>query len=187
MLYNRLKIFLSLVILIGLTGCGYSSLYKTDTKTGYSGSYSTGVTDELKQIRIAPIANRIGQIVKNRLLDNLTPRGVSQEPKYELRVSIPKPIVRDQVLEQDTTATRKAARYEAEYSLYRNGEEIVEGASRIEVSYNILKNPYSTLASQKDSERRAAKILADDITLRLAAYFKNPYKIKKKKSDKGKK
>lgn len=174
MLYNNLKIFLLLGFIVCLSGCGYSSLYKKNVSNGYGLSHSESIIDELKQIRIRPIANRVGQHVKNRLLDNLSPLGAPENPKYSLRVDIPKPEVRDQVLEQDTTATRKTARYKAKYFLYNeNNEELVEGASRIEVSYNVLKNPFSTLTSQKDAERRAAKILADDITLRLAAYFKS--------------
>ena len=42
---------------------------------------------------------------------------------------------------------------------------------KIYVSYDILANPYSTTMAQKKTETDAAKIIADDIALRLGAYF----------------
>ncbi len=173
MLYKKIKILVLTLFVISLTGCGYSSLYHKEQTKGYGMTYSLNVVDQLKQIKVLHIGERVGQILRNRLLDNLSPLGETTEPKYYLSVSVPAPSIRDQVLEQDTTATRKTARYNASYNLKQGDNIIVNGKSRIEVSYNVLKNPYSTLISQKDAERRAAKILADDITLRLAAYFKS--------------
>ena len=39
------------------------------------------------------------------------------------------------------------------------------------MSYDILANPYSTTMAQKKTEENAAKIIANDIALRLGAYF----------------
>ena len=39
------------------------------------------------------------------------------------------------------------------------------------VSYDILANPYSTTMAQKKGDENAAKIIANDIALRIGAYF----------------
>ena len=39
------------------------------------------------------------------------------------------------------------------------------------VGYDILGNPYSTTVAQKKVEKNAARMLSDDVSLRIGAYF----------------
>ncbi len=50
-------------------------------------------------------------------------------------------------------------------------EKVLSGDSIAYVSYDILANPYSTTMAQKKGDEDAAKIIANDIALRLGAYF----------------
>ena len=59
-----------------------------------------------------------------------------------------------------------------------NNEECLKGDSVAYVSYDIMANPYSTTMAQKKTEADAAKIIANDIALRLGAYFHSQMKEK---------
>ena len=48
---------------------------------------------------------------------------------------------------------------------------MIEGKSWIFLSYDLLDNPYSTTMDKKKVEKDGAKILANDISLRIGAYF----------------
>ncbi len=50
------------------------------------------------------------------------------------------------------------------------------GDSIAYVSYDILANPYSTTFAKKKTQTDAAKIIANDITLRIGAYFHARFK-----------
>ena len=78
----------------------------------------------------------------------------------------------DQALRNDITATRKKVIYKVTYVL-RNPERktLINGTSVAYTGYDILRDPYSTTFAQKKVEKNAAKIIANDISLRLGAYF----------------
>ena len=79
--------------------------------------------------------------------------------------------VTQQALRRDITATSERVIYKVGYQLLQNSDVLVSGDSVAYVSYDILANPYSTTMAQKKTETDAAKIIADDIALRLGAYF----------------
>ncbi|MCM0018613.1 MAG: hypothetical protein NBV67_01330, partial [Tagaea sp.] len=63
-----------------LAGCGFEPLHRATAR----GS----AADSLAAIRIDPIADRSGQILRNYLLDRLSPRGTPARPDYVLRVRL---------------------------------------------------------------------------------------------------
>ncbi|MCK5295608.1 MAG: hypothetical protein KAJ75_01840, partial [Alphaproteobacteria bacterium] len=73
----------------------------------------------------------------------------------------------------DDTATRATISYLANYQLLHKKDTVVTGSSKAVTGYNILKTAHGTLASEKDTKARAAKILANDISLRLAVFFRD--------------
>ena len=169
---NKILILFSWIFL--LAACGFEPLYakKQNSNAWYfSGNFDNSVTHEMSQISIEPIGERYGQQVRNQLLDLVTPLGSPKTPKYRLYVT-PKPKqVTQQAMRQDITATRERIKYEVSYYLEQNDKNILNGNSISFVSYNILSNPYSTTTAQKKTEEDAAKIIANDIALRLGAYF----------------
>ncbi len=159
-----------------LASCGFEPLYverSQDEGWYYNGKFDTSITDEMALIEVAPISDRLGQMLRNELLDSFTPKGQPQVPAYRLRVDdIQKEVVL-QALRDDITATRERVKYTINYTLYdaQSNKELVHGDSLVYLSYDILSNPYSTTFAQKKAEKNAARILANDISLRLGAYF----------------
>lgn len=168
-----MKHILILVFVVLISSCGFKPLYIQNTEKNFYNGDAQGhsVVNELALIKISPISERFGQQIRNKLLDLLTPKGAPIKAKYRLKVVLDKKIVSQQALRDDVTATSERVDYTVKYTLYKESQELVSGDSFAFVSYNILNNPYSTTMAQKKSEEDAANIIANDIALRLGAYF----------------
>lgn len=164
------------VFVLMLAACGFEPLYverHSDERWYYKGNFDASIANEMAQIKVEPAGERVGQLVRNELLDNLTPKGIPDRPKYRLNIEH---IVKDtskQAMRDDITATRERVEYKLNYILtdVSNGETLVRGDSLALLGYDIMANPYSTTFSQKKIEEDAAKIMADDVSLRIGAYF----------------
>ena len=169
------------VLLLLLGACGFEPLYVQRKSSGlwyFEGTFDTSISSQMAQIKIDPIANRFGQQLRNSLLDLITPQGAPKNPKYHLSVSLRSRNVVQQAMRDDITATSERVSYVVDYSLWQNNEECLKGDSVAYVSYDIMANPYSTTMAQKKTEADAAKIIANDIALRLGAYFHSQMKEK---------
>lgn len=168
------KILLPLLGVLFVAACGFEPLYaKKQNNNGwyFGGEFDDSVTKEMASIDIELIAGRFGQLVRNNLLDLMTPLGAPKKPKYRLYVIPLDKVITQQAMRRDITATRERIRYKVNYYLEHNGKKVLTGNSISFVSYDILSNPYSTTMAQKKTEDNAAKIIANDIALRLGAYF----------------
>ncbi len=163
------------VCLVGLlSGCGFEPLYvqkKNESPWFFNDQYDASISRELAQVKVEPIGERFGQQIRNQLLDLLTPKGTPKKPKYRLFAKLESKTVTQQALRRDITATSERVIYRVVYHLEEGTETIVSGNSVAYVSYDILANPYSTTMAQKKTETDAARIVANDIALRLGAYF----------------
>ena len=169
------KIGLAVLVLFVVAACGFEPLYVQKTskedKWYFDGDFDNYVTDQMAQIKIVVTGERLGQQIKNNLLDLLTPQGVPAKPKYYLYVNPVQENEYDQALRSDITATRKRIDYKVNYYMTQNSKEVMKGNTVSFVSYDILDNPYSTVISRKKVQQDAAKIMANDIALRLGAFF----------------
>lgn len=164
--------FLSLLL---FSACGFEPLYvqrsEGDKKWYFDGDFDNYVTDQMAQVKVVASGERLGQLIKNYLLDLLTPRGVPENPKYVLYVNPVKENEYDQALRSDITATRKRIDYKIEYYMMEDSKKVLKGNTVSFVSYDILDNPYATVISRKKVQKDATKIMANDIALRLGAFF----------------
>lgn len=167
------KILAGLVCFL-IASCGFEPLYvqKQHHEGWYfGGKFDTSISEEMAKVDVEPIADRFGQEVRNQLLDLLTPKGVPAKPKYRLYVVLTAKDTYQQAMRRDITATSERVIYRVEYRLLEDNEQLVHGNSVAYLSYDILDNPYSTTMAQKKTETDGAKIIANDIALRLGAYF----------------
>lgn len=159
-----------------ISACGFQPLYvekKHSNAWYFGGDFDTSISEEMAQVKVEPIEERFGQIIRNELLDNLTPRGVPSHPKYRLFVELKEKSIVQQALRNDITATREQVKYTVEYIMTNaaEGKELVRGNSVSYASYDIMSNPYSTTVASKKAEKDSANIIANDIALRIGAYF----------------
>jgi LPS-assembly lipoprotein len=154
--------------LLLLAGCGFRPLYEDPEPV--AGAASVG--SELAAVEIAPIPDRVGQLVRNDLLYHMDASEGGGAADYRLDVRLAESIS-ELAVERTGFATRSNLRLAASYSLIDlgTGRRLVRGRSRAISSYNIVDASFSTLTAQNAARERAAARVAEEIRTRLAAYF----------------
>ena len=150
---------------LALGACGFQPLYG-DREHG------ADTLAAMAEVRIAPIPDRLGQVVRNHLLDILTPRGAPAEARYRLTVTLRK-TKEGLAFEQDESVTRFDVTIAADYELAEvaSGETVAKGTARSIASYNVVRSDFANIAAERDAELRLARELSDEIALRLAVAF----------------
>jgi len=154
----------ALAALALLAACGFQPLYGQGPRQAAPG--------QLGSIEVAPIADRLGQITRNHLLDKLNPHGRPAAPEYRLDVTLHESNQR-LAFRKDATATRALMNLVAQYRLTEiaSATPVHSGASRATASYNIVKSDFATIASEKNARERVSRIVAEDIALRVSVCF----------------
>ncbi|HEY7549840.1 MAG TPA: LPS assembly lipoprotein LptE [Hyphomicrobiaceae bacterium] len=154
-----------------LTGCGDSGFHPL-----YAPSASGAlVTDRLKEVDFAPIPGRVGQRVRNELVFQSTGGGNALPPQYRFEV----------VLQENVTSTLVNIQGQvggAVYSLQasfrlidpKTKQVVFQGTSNSRAPFERFESIYSNVRAREDAENRAARIIADDLKTRLAAYLSRP-------------
>jgi LPS-assembly lipoprotein len=148
-----------------LGGCGFHPLYGQSAAT-------RDVPADFSSISVALIPDRLGQELRNDLLDLLTPRGRATNPVFRLNVSVEEEIS-ELAIDSSGLATRANLRLDATYSLVKEdtGQAVMTGKSLAVSSYNLVAADFSNLTAQDDARSRAALRIAREIRARLGAFF----------------
>ena len=159
--------FFLLVATFSLGACGFQPLYAKPN------AYEPAVGAHLSKIKVGHIPDRIGQQMRNLLVERLNPVGEPGAPFYTLTVSMTESL-QELGIERDTSVTFARLIVSANYRLVdRQTQDILlESTARSTNSYNVVESPYATLVAEQDARERAIRQIADDIRLRLASYFK---------------
>jgi hypothetical protein len=165
-----------LFLISTLCSCGFEPLYVEKTSGNdlwyYNNEYDADIVREMAQIKIETVTDRIGQLIKNELMDTFNPYGTPKCAKYFLKLKPVNKTTTQQALRDDITATREKVKYSVKYELWSEEKgNLVSGNSWVFLSYDLLDNPYSTSMDKKKIEKDGAKIIANDISLRIGAYF----------------
>jgi LPS-assembly lipoprotein len=173
---NRFRHVPIVLLSAALLGGCFQPLYGTSTETG-----RPAVRDALSAIDVAQIdapANtseaRLAVQIRNDLLFNFTGGGYAAPPTHKLKVQISGN--RAVVVIDRSTALPNVETYtlRTSYSLTEiaTGKVVVSGNASTPVSYDTLgQQRFARLSGMHDAERRAAKVLSDNVTTRLASYF----------------
>jgi LPS-assembly lipoprotein len=158
---------LAMLGLLALAGCGFKPVYGVN-----SAGKSPAAIQQFAAIQILPMANRLGQQMRNLLIDSLHPSGADTDYRYRLSIGITEAVL-DLGLQQNSTSTRGQVRITVKYALSdnSNGKVVLRETLRTSTGYNILTNQFSSVLSQDDAEAQGLQQIADDMTLHLAMYF----------------
>lgn len=156
------------VALSQLGGCGFRPMYLSGGDK--PGERNAGAA--LSDIAVAPIPDRVGQLVRNDLLFLISPSGENPNAAYRLDVRLTEAIS-ELAVESTGFATRANLRLNALYTLVEraSGQSMVTGRARAVSSYNIVNSSFSTLTAQNAARERVAVRIAEDIRSRLGAYL----------------
>jgi len=147
-----------------LSACGFSPLYVEHGQ-------SAAVAGQLALIKVPPINDRVGQLVRIELTNRLTPTQAGATATYLLPVTLTESRT-SLVVRKDAIATRANLTINAAFKLLRisDGAELTSGEIRSVNSYDIVDSSYATLAAESDARRRGATDVADGIISRLAIF-----------------
>ena len=180
-----IKLKLNLVIALlalsfGLTGCGFQPLH---------GSTVGGqlMSNELSSVYVNRINSRVGQQVRNELLYRLTGGDYPDGKKYTLNVVI-KESIQGVAIQRTGDASSKIFRVDAIFTLTRadkKNTKLLKSKSTARAAFDTIFNKtirrpgstvklsstYANIRAERDAGNRAAKIIANDIKTRVAAYL----------------
>lgn len=153
------------IVALLLAGCSYKPLYG-------SGSDGKGVAVALSGIAVDEQKTRAGQLVRNNLLSSF---GTGGSGAQVLRLV---PDERSQQLSSNSVSKLERYRYnlKIKYELVdsQTGTVLTGGSSFSNVSYDTVRQPIADLRAAENARERASREVAEDIRLRLAAYFSRP-------------
>lgn len=150
------------------SGCGYRPVYGEQSVA----TAPDGARANLAAIKILGIADRRGQLLRNFLLDRMTPRGEPATPRYVLAVTTSE-ARRITDSRPDGTATRADIVVTARYSLRDATSDLVVFTERSEAvaTYNLLTARFASVASEDEARRRAVEQIADELSLQVALFL----------------
>ncbi len=160
-----------------LAACSFRPLYGTSTE-------GNAAREGIAQISVAEIGpGRIGQQVRNGLLDRLTPKGTPAFPTYHLEVLLSESLV-DLLVQENSTVLRRNYKLTARYKLIdlATGDQIFSATAARTASLNRLDSEYANVIAQRDAEKRAADAVAGVISQRIGialAELASPEQIRK--------
>ena len=134
------------------------------------------VKSEKASIRIGIIKDRIGQQLRNHLLDILNPLGPPNSPNYLLNVKL-RIKKEDAVFKKSKLSTRAILTLFADFNLTGKRKNLgtnYSGTTKILVSYNILSSHFATFTAEQNAKTRAVKELSADISNRIALFLGAP-------------
>ncbi len=164
-----LKAMLSASAALAVAGCsgGFQPLY------GASGT-GVPVPERLAQVDIAPIPGRVGQRIRNELIfhNNGThdQRPTSPTERFEV-------VFRESIISSLVTSTGNSQsqiyQLEVNYRLFDVAQKkvVLEGRTFGRAAFERFESVYANVRAREDAENRAARTVADDLKLRLAAHF----------------
>jgi LPS-assembly lipoprotein len=146
-----------------LTACGFRPLYSP---------YGCN-SDIAYPIKIATIKERNGQILRNLLVDLLTPGGEAAKPQYVLEIKLSETIKAIGVNKDETTSRMEAVL--TAVMILRNSKtnkilytHVVNAINSFAV---ITENYYADVVAQDYAKAEGLRLLAEKIRLTLSAYL----------------
>ena len=173
---NRFRHVPIVLLSAALLGGCFQPLYGTSTESGRPAVRDALSAIDVQQIDAAANTSeaRLAVQIRNDLLFNFTGGGYSAPPTHKLKVQINGN--RAVVAIDRATALPNVETYtlRTTYSLTEiaTSKVVVTGTASTAVSYDTMgQQRFARLSGMHDAERRAAKVLSDNITARLASYF----------------
>lgn len=168
MSWSRRALFLVAagLLVAALPGCGFRPLYGTTD--------GVALSETLSQVEIGPIKDRLGQQVRNALLDRVSPSGHRGAVIYRLDTLVDEGIS-SLAFEKSADATRADLKLNASFNLVdlKTKVVIMSNSSQAIASFNILNSEFATLMAENGARNRAVQQLAEDIRLKVAVFLKN--------------
>ncbi len=155
--------FLS-VASLGISSCTVQPLNSVET----GGSVAPS---ELSAVNVKEVSNRVGQQVRNYLIFGLTGGGHPENATHQLSLDVTANTVNISVVTSTAAPTAAQVTVTARYRLTDNSgkETIATGIRQAIASYDRTNQSFANQRAERDAENRAAKEVAEQLRLVIAA------------------
>jgi LPS-assembly lipoprotein len=128
--------------------------------------------DVMASLEITEIPSRVGQRVRNELIFGVTGGGRPPRAEYRLEISVREWIV-DTLVERTGDAKGQLYHLDAQFKLVRltDKQVVLEGRSAGRAALDRFDPIFSNVRARIDAENRAARVVADGIKTRIAAFL----------------
>lgn len=152
-----------------LSACGFEPMYGAPRGT------PNAAVQGMAETRIALIADRAGQELRNNLLDRMTPLGQPAKPRYELQVNLGERLDRLGIARDDTTTYGRLT-INASFTLreIESGRVVHTGQSRWSNGFTMVTSHFANLTSEQAARTRGLQEVGEDIRQQLGLYFMRP-------------
>jgi LPS-assembly lipoprotein len=164
MMTSRVVIALAAVVGQVLSGCGWAPLY-ADVETGPA-------SEELRAIKVDPIAERIGQRLELALRNSLNPTGEPTPTRYRLS-TILAVTLSNLGIQSQGLGTLGQIDASATFQLIdlKSGIILVNNTVHVANSFDLNPNQYSTIVGENDAGVRCVAELDQEIVNRLTLFM----------------
>jgi len=164
-----LRACMTLALAVIVSACGFTPLYDQSASVAYVA---------LDRVSVAPIADRIGQKMRNRMVQNMT----GAAPDFELQVTLRRDSLffglrgDDQITGApgDAAATQEQITLTADYQLVdiKTGAVLLSETAVAESAFDQVLSDFAIVAQREDTADRLAFQLADRLEQRVAVYLR---------------
>ena len=165
----KVSVVFGMALLAILPACSVQPLYRVQDTSEVG--YSSNAQASLASIEVARIPDRAGQLLKDLLEDRFYSSG-QRRPEYTLNITLTQRDI-NTAINNFGDATRQELRTQAKLVLvdYSTGEAVFRTSLRSLSTYDELDTEFATEVASRDALERNMRILTDDTTALLAAYF----------------
>jgi LPS-assembly lipoprotein len=156
---------LALILVMPLAGCGWEPLY-ADPQSGPS-------SEELRAIRVGPIADRIGQQLEMALRNSLNPTGEPTKYRYSLNTVLRVALSNLGIQSQGTATLGRLDVYATSVLVDNHGATLLTNSLHVQNSFALNPNQYSTVVGEDDAQIRSVAELNQEIVARLNLFMQN--------------
>ena len=148
-----------------LGACGFQPLY------GQQHAASAPVA-ALRNVQIATIADRPGQMLRNQLEVLFNPDGSAAPELYQLAVTL-RTGTADALIRRDETASRLSQTVTADYVLTSLADRriLTRGQARSISSFDVVESDFATINAERDVLEANLRQIATQLQTRLAVFF----------------
>jgi len=166
-----MKFFLIFISAALLSGCGFKPMY---------GQFSDGkgdLRDLMANIRVTSITeqdrpSRIGQVIRNNLLDRLTPFGETKSAEYLLKVTF---LIEEHGygIRKSDSVTLQNLKLITSFQLedMATSKVVLDSAVRALVTYDLAQSDYSNMIARNAALKRLSEEVANQLATRIGAFF----------------
>jgi LPS-assembly lipoprotein len=164
---RALALLLTIAALPAVSACGLQPLY--------AGGASGVVASGLEQVDVAPIAGEAGWLVRAALQDRLSgSRGSTpNSQRYTVNIRLDDAIDGFGV-RADDSVTRERRSLRARWQLVDSatGSTLIDASAGSDAGIDVVGSEYATIAAERTALEQLSETVADQITTRLALYFR---------------